>query len=77
MRGLHHITPRQREVAALVAQGCSNADIAEKLCISIVTAKRHVYALLTRLGLNRVQLAVWAIKMRLVSLDEIELPSVL
>lgn len=69
------ITSRQREVAALVARGYSNADIARELCISIDTAKRHVSTLFRETGLNRVQLAVWAIKAHLVDLDKIELPS--
>jgi DNA-binding NarL/FixJ family response regulator len=55
------LTPREREVAALVAQGWSDARIAESLVISRRTAETHVRNILGRLGLeSRAQIAVWA-----------------
>lgn len=47
------ITPRQREVARLVAAGRTNSEIADELGITLDGAKYHVSELLTRLGLRR------------------------
>src|SRR5262252_2768998 len=55
------LTPREREVAALVASGRSNRAIAEELVISPATAARHVANILAKLGFNsRGQIAAWA-----------------
>jgi DNA-binding NarL/FixJ family response regulator len=60
-QGLGILTPRQREVAALVARGLSNGRIAEALVLEEGTVANHVQRILTRLGFaSRVQLAVWA-----------------
>jgi NarL family two-component system response regulator LiaR len=57
------LTDREVEVARLVARGCSNHDIAEKLVISEKTAKTHVSNILSKLHLeDRTQLAIYAIK---------------
>lgn len=44
------ITPRQRVVVELIAQGLRNREIAQRLGISLHTVRRHVEALLKRLG---------------------------
>jgi TolB-like protein/DNA-binding CsgD family transcriptional regulator len=49
---LASLTPRERSVLALVAQGKSNADIACALTISAHTAKRHIANILTKLDLR-------------------------
>jgi DNA-binding CsgD family transcriptional regulator len=55
------LTPREREVVALVASGRSNKAIAEELFISPATAARHVANILAKLGFNsRSQIAAWA-----------------
>jgi DNA-binding NarL/FixJ family response regulator len=55
------VTPREREVLALVARGHTNAEIAERLCITLGTAKTHVAHLLTKLDArDRVQLVILA-----------------
>jgi DNA-binding NarL/FixJ family response regulator len=53
------LTERETEVAVLVGRGCSNAEIAAELVMSLPTAKGHVSRLLTKLDLNnRVQIAL-------------------
>jgi DNA-binding CsgD family transcriptional regulator len=55
------LTPREREVAGLVAQGKSNKEIASTLVLSERTAANHVQHILTKLGFaNRSQIAAWA-----------------
>ena len=44
------LSPREREVLALVAQGCSNREIADSLVVTEHTAKYHVAQLLNKLG---------------------------
>ncbi len=47
------ITDRELEVLELLAEGCSNQQIADRLYISIHTVKSHVSNLLSKLGVNR------------------------
>ena len=55
-------TPRELEVAALVADGLSNRQIAERLVFGERTAEAHVAHCLAKLGLeSRAQLAAWAV----------------
>lgn len=52
------LTGRQREILTLVAGGLSNADIAQRLFVSVRTVENHLYRVSTKLGIsNRVQLA--------------------
>jgi DNA-binding CsgD family transcriptional regulator len=54
------LTAREREIAALVADGLSNRDIAEKLVISEGTVEVHVKHILGKLGFSsRAQVAGW------------------
>lgn len=54
------LTPREREVAELVAQGLTNREIAARLYLSARTAQNHVQHILTKLDLsNRSQIAIW------------------
>jgi DNA-binding NarL/FixJ family response regulator len=62
------LTPREREILVLVAQGNSNRDIATALVISERTARTHVSNVLSKLGLaSRTQAALWAVREGLVS----------
>ncbi|GAB3266277.1 response regulator transcription factor [Kineosporia babensis] len=62
------LTEREREVAALVALGLSNDEIAERLFVSPLTAKTHVNRAMTKVGArDRAQLVVAAYQSGLVS----------
>jgi DNA-binding NarL/FixJ family response regulator len=60
-QALRTLTDRERDVAAEVAQGRSNAEIAARLHMSEATVKAHVSRVLAKLGAaNRVQVAIMA-----------------
>jgi DNA-binding CsgD family transcriptional regulator len=61
------LTPREREVATLVADGLSNGEIARRLYISTKTASVHVSNILAKLGMtSRTEVAAWAVRSGLV-----------
>lgn len=56
------LTPREREVAALVAEGMTNRQIGESLYVSERTAETHVENILMKLGFtSRTQVARWVL----------------
>lgn len=61
------LTERELEILGLIAAGCSNADIAEKLYITVGTVKTHVRSILNKLCVNdRTQAAVQALRSGLI-----------
>ena len=62
------LTPRQREVLLLIAQGLSNSEIEAELGITRATCRSHITALLARLGArDRAQLVIAAYESGLIS----------
>lgn len=56
------LTRRERQVAAVIAQGLTNQEIADKLVVSIKTVEAHVTRILSKLGFSwRAQIAAWAV----------------
>jgi DNA-binding CsgD family transcriptional regulator len=57
------LTPRQREIAGLLARGLANAQIAQQLVLTTGTVANHVASILQRLDLeSRTQIAAWAVE---------------
>lgn len=55
------LSEREEEILAAVADGATNAEIAERTFISVSTVKTHLASMMTKLGArNRVELVVWA-----------------
>lgn len=52
------LSERQKEVVRLIYRGCSNKQIADKLCLSVHTVKSHIHSILERLQLqSRLEIA--------------------
>ncbi len=60
-RAFGGLTEREREVAALIAQGKASREIAEILVVNARTVEKHIENILSKLGFtSRTQIAVWA-----------------
>lgn len=65
------LTPRELEVLTLIAEGLTNAEIADRLVISVKTVDRHRENLMRKLNLHhRIDLVKYALKMGLIDLGE-------
>jgi two-component system nitrate/nitrite response regulator NarL len=59
--GALRLTTREREITALIAEGLSNKEIAERLNIATYTVKSHVHNILEKLALHtRLEIAAHA-----------------
>ncbi|CAN5314572.1 hypothetical protein BH23CHL1_BH23CHL1_22990 [soil metagenome] len=68
-RGSVGLTPRQCDVAIHIANGCSNASIANQLHISVRTVEGHISGIMTTLDFaSRAQIAAWAVRRGLVDI---------
>ena len=62
------LTPKEKEVLALVAKGASNQEIADKLFVRDVTVKTHLNSIFKKLKVtNRTQAVLLAMQMNLIS----------
>lgn len=58
----YDLTPRQREILALVAGGCTNKDAAQQLKLSVETVKHHITSIFDKVGVSsRLELAIFAV----------------
>jgi tetratricopeptide (TPR) repeat protein len=65
------LTPREREVAVLIAQGKSNREIAEMLVITVRTVEANITRILDKLGFkSRTEIATWAITRGFVKIQD-------
>ena len=55
------LTRREHEIVTLVAQGLTNKELADRLCISQATVRTHLTSIFLKLGVcNRLKLVVYA-----------------
>lgn len=56
------LTARERQILCCLAQGASNQQISEQLCVSLHTVKTHLYRIYRKIGArSRHQAALWAL----------------
>ncbi len=61
------LTPREREIVQLLAEGKSNKEVATSLCISVKTAETHRSRIMAKLGMHSIgELVRYAVRNRIV-----------
>ncbi|MCL4513893.1 MAG: response regulator transcription factor, partial [Candidatus Eremiobacteraeota bacterium] len=67
------LSPRELEVLKLLADGCSNQEIADQLFVSVKTVQTHRYHLMEKLNLHsRTELVKYAIREGILILEDSE-----
>jgi|KBSMisStaDraftv2_1062788.scaffolds.fasta_scaffold06906_11 DNA-binding NarL/FixJ family response regulator len=67
---VHELTPRQREILQLIAEGHSTKDMAQRLSLSVKTIESHRMEIMNRLGIHDVAgLVRYAIRIGLITTD--------
>lgn len=62
-RGIDSLTPREKEILMLIAEGLTNQEIADRVCLTEKTVRNYVSSLLFKLGMaHRTQAAVYYLK---------------
>jgi DNA-binding CsgD family transcriptional regulator len=65
MQAISSLSPREEEVALLVAEGLSNREISDRLQLSEHTIKNYLFRMFEKLGVNtRVELALYSLEQR-------------
>ena len=65
---INALTPKEKEVLALVAKGASNQEIADKMCVRDVTIKTHLNSIFKKLKVtNRTQAVLLAMQIDLIN----------
>ncbi len=65
------LTPRERQVLVLIAEGLTNPEIGEKLVVSVKTVDRHRENIMRKLNLHsRIDLVKYALRQGLIGLEE-------
>ena len=71
LSAFERLTPREREVLQLLAEGSTNSVIASHLVVSVKTVEKHRASLMSKLGIHDLAgLVRFAVKHRLVSVDQ-------
>lgn len=68
-QAIENLTPREREVLQLLAEGLSDKEIAQRLYVGVGTVRNHVVSVLSKLGVHsRLQALVFAVRHGLVEI---------
>ena len=61
------LSPREQEIALLIARGASNNEISESLVVSVKTVETHIQHIFRKLNVKRrAEIATWAAREQLV-----------
>ncbi len=68
-----NLTKREVEVLELIAEGFINKEIAEKLCVSVTTIKKHIESIYEKWSVhNKVQAVVYGVAIGVICVPDIK-----